>query len=347
MVTKMKVIITNEYPPESGGAGVVAKKIGDEYAQKGYDVIIISPVKVEGHKNIKLKKNRLFPLSYICINKILKSINPDEIIINDMPAIYSCSLFMSKKYIKKSKCFLHGSEPEILFGNNRSLKNKLGLYRYFYEKIINDCRASIFVSEYLKQKFFSYAKKIPLNAKVVNPIIDSRVFFPKKIKSKNRIHNNGTILFSASRIIKEKGYEEMFRLFELISAQKLIYWYIAGDGDYIDEIYKLKERSYYSENIVILGALSPNELANYYNACDIFWLLSELKESFGLVYAEAQACGTFCIAKNGSGVIEALDLNYAYLYEDEDSFIKDFMSIVEKSNLDYKINTRKEFISLI
>ncbi|MUK26518.1 glycosyltransferase family 4 protein [Aliivibrio fischeri] len=325
------VIITNEYPPKTGGAGVVAKRMYDDYSNAGHDAVIISPIAINDKKvnSIKLKVYKFFALSYFGIDKIVNNINPDLLIVNDMPAIYSCSLFMSKNNIKKSKCFIHGSEPEVLFGDKNTMIITAVMYKYFYKLFLQQCKASIFVSHFLKKKFNRIAGYLPENSRVVNPTVDTGIFNTNKSELNNPFLDNSEtlVLFSASRIIKEKGYADMLILFNELSQMHRLKWYIAGDGDYLNEFKELVARSRYAKNVIFLGRQPHQKLVTYYQFCDIFWLLSNLKESFGLVYAEAQACGAYCIGRSGSGIVESLDLDFCYLFESKKTFIYDFDKI--------------------
>lgn len=341
------VIITNEYPPKTGGAGVVARRLYDDYSSAGHDVTLISPINIENKSvnSIKLKVHKFFALSYISINKIINDINPDVLIVNDMPAIYSCALFMSRRNVEKSKCLIHGSEPEVLFGDKGNILISLVFYRFLYKSFLRKCKSSIFVSHFLKNKFANIAGYLPINSRVVNPTVDMSIFNSNKIDVSDPFldESGAVVLFSASRIIKEKGYADMLNLFDALSKVHNLKWYIAGDGDYIDEFKVLITQYACADKIVFVGRLSHQELVSYYKFCDIFWLLSNLKESFGLVYAEAQACGAFCIGRSGSGIVESLDLDFAYLVDDEQKFINDFSEIKVRCEDKKYIHTQGTF----
>jgi len=62
-----------------------------------------------------------------------------------------------------------------------------------------------------------------------------------------------------------------------------------------------------NKKILFKGKVPRDELYKYYKCADIFWLISKYKESFGLVYLEAQAYGCPAIGVNKYGVKEAIN----------------------------------------
>jgi glycosyltransferase involved in cell wall biosynthesis len=59
----------------------------------------------------------------------------------------------------------------------------------------------------------------------------------------------------------------------------------------------------YSDHVTFLGVLNPQQMADFYTACDVLVLPSiNSTESFGLVQVEAMLCGTPVVASNLPGV---------------------------------------------
>ena len=75
--------------------------------------------------------------------------------------------------------------------------------------------------------------------------------------------------------------------------------------------------------ITFVGALTRDQLPRYYSGADLYWLLSAREaDSFGLVYAEAQACGLPALGLRCSGVVEAVcEGRSGYLAETGDECI--------------------------
>ena len=101
---------------------------------------------------------------------------------------------------------------------------------------------------------------------------------------------------------------------------------VVGEGNFYDEFKEIIERDGLEEFIKIEGAVDRGGLAKYYSSADLFILLSEYKESFGLVYMEAQLFGVPAIGPNCGGVSEAIiDGQTGILLNDED----DLKSIID------------------
>ena len=54
-----------------------------------------------------------------------------------------------------------------------------------------------------------------------------------------------------------------------------------------------------------MGKIPRNEMYRYYSACDLF-VFPGIRESLGLVFLEAQACGLPVVAFDNAGVPEAV-----------------------------------------
>ena len=79
---------------------------------------------------------------------------------------------------------------------------------------------------------------------------------------------------------------------------------VAGDGEMLDELKELSRRLNIADRILWLG-LVPNP-ASLLQASDLF-LLTTVGEAFGLVLAEAMACGVPVVATRSGGIVEVID----------------------------------------
>ena len=95
--------------------------------------------------------------------------------------------------------------------------------------------------------------------------------------------------------------------------------------------------------ITFVDKVPRNDLKLYYQMADLFWLLSEYRESFGLVYIEAQACGTPALGLNQYGVREAIsDKTSGYLVNNDDEILEVILekrfNQLEKNDITYYAN---------
>ncbi len=79
---------------------------------------------------------------------------------------------------------------------------------------------------------------------------------------------------------------------------------IAGDGRQRDKLRKMAGE-HVPGRTVFLGKVSRADMHRYYSAADLF-VFPGIRESLGMVYLEAQACGLPVVAFNNAGVPEAV-----------------------------------------
>lgn len=313
---KKVLLISQEFPPDCGGAGVVAINNACYMTKEGIDVCIMTSadynIKEEGFKIIKIKRiPKIFPIMYgISLRQIDLNVY-DKIILNDIGACFVATFFLSKKIQKKCIVYLHGNEVQKILNNSMKLANIIG-FRKKYIKLLKNADKIIAVSHYMKKIFCKAIedKNIVNKVNVIQNSINSNWYFPDKIDlyEKHGIDRENEIFFSASRIIKEKGYDVQYSIIKkiLLDGEK-VHWIIAGEGGYASELKDMIERDKLDKSITFVGKLDKNEMRQYYSSSDLFWLLSRRKEeAFGLVYLEAAACGIPVIANDIAGVREAV-----------------------------------------
>lgn len=105
-----------------------------------------------------------------------------------------------------------------------------------------------------------------------------------------------------------KNYDQVIRLLgELKKEGKPAYYILCGK--YEEQEYQriiATAKSWDMEKEVILtGFIPEEEITNYYQSADAF-VLPSVKEGFGLVFIEAQACGLKVLAGNQDGSTEAV-----------------------------------------
>ncbi len=79
---------------------------------------------------------------------------------------------------------------------------------------------------------------------------------------------------------------------------------IAGDGRQRDKLRKMAD-AHVPDRAVFLGKIAREDMYRYYSAADLF-VFPGIRESLGMVYLEAQACGLPVVAFNNAGVPEAV-----------------------------------------
>lgn len=316
---KNVLLVTQEFPPMIGGAGMVAWQNAKMLADAGHSVTVLTvksgdttPIG-ESFKVIgvpRISKLWVLPLLWRLLNLPLHAY--DNIIINDIGAALVFALFFrNSTVVNKVLVYLHGGEVQSVFKRQSRLFKLVG-FRKKYIDLLRCCQAIIAVSNYMKTYFLAQCPDV-VEKEMIHVVyagVDDVMFYPCKanLHVELGIPPERTLLVSVSRITEDKGYATMLDIFaEVITRDKYFHWIIIGDGPYLDELKEGVVKNNLSEYITFLGAVPRYELPRYYSGADLFWLLSEREsESFGLVYIEAQACGVPVLGPRRYGVIEAV-----------------------------------------
>jgi glycosyltransferase involved in cell wall biosynthesis len=116
------------------------------------------------------------------------------------------------------------------------------------------------------------------------------------------------VVFSAAMFradVKTEGLAWAIRACgELLRRGSSLRLVIAGDGKQRDNLKRLAAGQL-GERVLFVGKIPRNEMYRYYSACDLF-VFPGIRESLGLVFLEAQACGLPVVAFDNAGVPEAV-----------------------------------------
>lgn len=257
--------------------------------------------------------------------KYLQYINPDIIFINNIHANY-INFRLLFYYLNKKKIhtvitfhdcwFYTGKCCYYTIANCNKWKKKcehcvqLNTERGFYlfdrtsymQKIKKDYLLRnrslniICVSKWLSNEASNSFLKKNISIKTIYNWIDLNTFSIRDIeKKRNKCFENKKVILSvASSWTERKGLDRILKVSKLCSDEYI--FIIIGKTNKI-----ISEKNVYH----ISDVSDVNELANYYNMADVFLNLS-LEETFGLVTAEALACGTPVVALDSTATSELI-----------------------------------------
>lgn len=140
--------------------------------------------------------------------------------------------------------------------------------------------------------------------------INTDIFTPRQSnwREKHNLQDKFVILGVASVWSSRKGLDEFVELSKRIDPDTRIV--LVGTND--------EQASVLPENVIgIKNTKNQNELAEIYSCADVFLNLSA-EETFGLVVAEAMACGTPSIVYNATACPEVLAEDCGYVVEPHD-----------------------------
>jgi phosphatidyl-myo-inositol dimannoside synthase len=119
------------------------------------------------------------------------------------------------------------------------------------------------------------------------------------------------ILLTLARLTPRKGQDTAIRaLARVVRDYDDVVYIIAGEGGDLEHLERLAEEYGVGEHVIFCGYVEENDKAAYYEACDVFVMLSrqerELVEGFGLTFLEASLHGKPVIGTHHGGVPDAV-----------------------------------------
>ena len=139
-------------------------------------------------------------------------------------------------------------------------------------------------TQWLKN-YYDKVSVIPIGISDDNPYTNQR-----QIQAIRDLYPNRFIVLAIGRLIYYKGFEYLIRATQRIDDNVVIL--IGGDGKDKSRLQKLIIKLKLQEKVKLLGYIDNQNLADYYQACDLFCLSSVAKsEAFGIVQLEAMKFG--------------------------------------------------------
>ena len=243
------------------------------------------------------------------------------------------SVFQNKKIIICPR----GSFSVYTLSNRFTLIKSIWLNLFikpFYKKVIWQA------SSYLEKD--DILRKFPKSkVEIINDGVDFDSFQNTEKLSRNEIVKKHTkidfedvsnIFFSMGRLHKIKGFDVLINAFEIYlqkdkNAKLIIAGGDDGMGDKLEQqILELK----LNNSVFLIGEVDFEEKKILLSNCDYFVLASEF-ESFGIVIAEALACGRPCVVSNKTPW-KHLEMNNCGILVDnkKESFATGFSDIINK-----------------
>jgi glycosyltransferase involved in cell wall biosynthesis len=177
--------------------------------------------------------------------------------------------------------------------------------------VVNLSNGFIASSSEAKRAFIRYGAQI--NSILIEPMpTDVQFFYHKTQSFRNSeqykimsAHYSHPLLLSIGRLVPQKGYLELFKIFEqVVSCHPTASLVIIGDGPYRQEfehhvqIQKLK-------NVHFVGFVQPYDLPKYFSIADIF-VFTTHQDRYGAVILEAMAAKVPVVASIYAAATEDL-----------------------------------------
>lgn len=232
---------------------------------------------------INLKKDSFINNSYFYIknfiSKLPKSIK--VIVIHNRPHFF---FILKKKFPEIKFILIFHNDPNTLRGS-RSIKEKIN--------ILKNCNKIIFVSNYVKKKFYYNMNNIlPIKGEVVYP---STNYYNHNFKKKLK---KGKIITFIGKLNSAKGYN-LFGNAVINILNKYKDWRVIVAGNEKRESYNFQH-----ERLKVFDWLSHKQIINIYKKSSISVVPSTWDEPFGRTAMESSDMGNALITTGKGGLKE-------------------------------------------
>lgn len=145
-------------------------------------------------------------------------------------------------------------------------------------------------------------KKRPI---VIHNSIDLKLFRPLQRRNKTRSKQILNLCHVSNFRSVKRPLDAIQVLARLRGAGVRAQLFMIGDGSLLEEARKYAQELNVAEDVMFLGAASPNELVHWLSVTDLMLVTSE-SESFCLAALEAMACGVPVIGTYCGGLEEVM-----------------------------------------
>lgn len=186
--------------------------------------------------------------------------------------------------IKKFKLVMN------IHGGDLLTRTKISAFLFhFSSRLIKKSDLIVLPSLYFKNILLQKLPFVPDSKTFVSPSggINNNIF-----QYQNNHKRSNKIIF-ISRIDSGKGWDTLLYAMKNIKekGELNISCYIAGGGLQVEKLKELIDELNLKEICIYIGALTHNEMNQYYHDVDCLIFPTQLKESLGLVGIEAMSCG--------------------------------------------------------
>lgn len=314
----MIVLLTNEFPRYAGGVATYCYELSRALTAEGNPIKVIAAQKdpedlafdqKQAFPIQRVPENRWAPLRhwkrYCALKNCIRSSRPSILWASDWRTGVVVSL-LARRFRIPYAVTAYGTE--LLIAQERNQWKRIALH------VLRHAQLVLSISQYTRQLLLDMG--LDKQRIRVTPLgIDPDLFPPDPDGASNlarryNLAGKKTIL-TLARLTPRKGQDVMIRAMpEVLKAVPSAVYVIAGRGEDEDRLRKLVADLNLESHIIFAGYVPDAEKAAYYQACDLYVMLSRREghyvEGFGLTLLEAGVCGKPVIAGRHGGVPEVV-----------------------------------------
>ncbi len=287
-----------------GGAEIATIGLANKMAEGGHGVqlVYLSGINVHSGRvdprveviGLGMKKTPVgFLQALRKARKIIRAFRPDIVHAHMFHAVLFARLMRLGVKIPR----LIGTE------HTKNIESKIRMFAYRVTDCLSDLNTNVSqeaLDYFVSKKAFGKRK-----SRAMYNGIDTKRFSPSRqagddVRKKYGIGCDEFLWLNAGRLAPAKDQLNLLLAFKQMESGRLM---IVGEGELREELERQIETMDLSDRVVMAGA--HFDVENFYNAADCF-VLSSAWEGFGMVLAEAMACGVPVISTDAGGCAEVV-----------------------------------------
>ncbi|WP_100644241.1 glycosyltransferase family 4 protein [Alteromonas facilis] len=324
-------LVSFDYPPLEGGISRLCAAIVERLVAQEHPVSVVSREHAEAtsafvipHTNeyrVPAKRGK----AEWQLFKRLRRYHRDDLIITGV--WYPEALIARLAGCKNIVVLAHGNE---VMAGRPTWKNRLlsTARRWLFDHV-----RLIIANSHYTGELVSAQTQTPVEVATLG--VDEKRFVPlepeqrQQARQRFKLPQDKFVVLTTSRVQAYKGHDVVLKaLAEIPEDERTsLHYAIAGRGEHLANLQQLTEELGLTSQVSFLGFVEENDLASLYGCVDVFAMCTREEkenkqvEGFGLVFLEAQACGTPAIGVKQGGITDAIvDQRGGYLIERDDQF---------------------------
>ena len=321
-------LLTHEFPPRRGGAGVYCEEMAHAAASLGYEVKVWAPGKSDPESNVPcpyplhslpLRGSQDWRCSLRLIREVRKNASDFTggiLHLAEPGSLRAFVRFISFAKLSSTRLLitLHGSEIPLF--------SRFPLEKFLFRKLLRKADGIHLLSNFNKKALLSRFPELASKVVLV-PGAARRLFLPENKENKTEKTEDKLRILTVGRLHPRKGQDRILEAIRQMPKELKagLEYYVIGPEVRPHYARGLREQADSSGVPVhFLGDLPDHDVRIAYGSSDLFALTSvphpRSIEGFGFVYLEAAAHGLPALAHRTGGVEDAVVHNETGLLAD-------------------------------
>ena len=293
------VILTYDFKPNNGGIARLCNEIENCCVSTGLNYLVVTNVPGEESPNIKRIVGKRGFVEYKIYRYLKENLKEGDVILT---GTYHPDGIIG--YLTGAPTYYLAHGAEFLKGKTFFRQH---IWPFYRDWVLKQPVKIIANSHYTENLVRSCVKSA--NVVALPLAVDEKRFKPTREK-----YDDGKLhLCTIARLERFKAQDFVIKTIGSLPVEyrSKIVFEIAGKGVYRPELERMVAEYGLQEQVKFLGFVADSELCDFYSRNDMFILTTredpDNVEGFGLVFTEAQACGTACIGSRSGGIPDAVE----------------------------------------